>query len=152
MITFTTDVRVARPVEEVFAYVSDPLTYPRWNSAVQSVRRTAGASGDVGATYSLERQLPIGRAENELEVVARERPTAFVIRTTSGPTPFVYRYRFSAEHGETHVQLDGEVELGRAAALLGPLAGLAVRRGVDDNLAALKKLLELRAPPVRGGS
>jgi uncharacterized protein YndB with AHSA1/START domain len=41
VITFETEVRIARPIKEVFAYVSDPLNLPRWNSAVQAVRRTS---------------------------------------------------------------------------------------------------------------
>jgi len=48
----------------------------------------------------MERTLPTGRAENELEIVAREPRR-------------------------------------------GPIAVRAVKRGVDDNLAALKRLLEV---------
>ncbi len=54
----------------------------------------------MGSTYSMERTLPTGRAENELEIVAREPRR-------------------------------------------GPIAVRAVKRGVDDNLAALKRLLEV---------
>ena len=93
VISFETSVRIERPIEEVFAFVSDPIQFPRWNSAVQAVRRTSarGETGEVGSTYSMERELPSGRVENGLEVFVREQPTEFGIRTTSGPTPFVYR-------------------------------------------------------------
>ena len=138
---FTTRIRIARPIGDVFALAADPLRYPRWNSAVQSVRALSGR-GDVGSTYVMERRLPSGRAENELEVLAREEPDAFVIRTTSGPTPFVYRYRFARDGDGTEVQLDATVELGGVAAMLGPLAAGAVKRGVDANLATLRQLLE----------
>lgn len=139
---FETNVRIERPIEEVFAYVSDPLNFPRWNSAVRAVRNTSGLDGDVGSTYAMERALPTGRAENGLQIVARERPREFAIETTSGPTPFVYRYWFVSENGETIVELDAVVELEGVAALLGPVVGRAVKRGVDDNLAALKSILE----------
>ena len=89
---FTTSVRIEKPVAEVFDYVSDPTTFQQWNSAVQEVRQTSGGAEGVGATYLMERELPDGRAENALEVVEVNRPTLFVIRTTSGPTPFHYRY------------------------------------------------------------
>ena len=91
MITFETSVRVERPIEEVFAFVSNPLLFPRWNSAVQTVHGTSGESGGPGSTYSMRRQLPTGQVENELEVLSREHPTKFGIRTTSGPTPFLYQ-------------------------------------------------------------
>jgi hypothetical protein len=71
VIAFETDVRINSRIEEVFAYVSDPLNLPRWNSAVQAVRKTSAGRNGVASTYSMERELPNGRAINELEVVAR---------------------------------------------------------------------------------
>ena len=139
---FETSVRIDRPMDQVFDYVSDPINFPRWNSAVQSVQRTSAGDDGVGATFVMERELPGGRAENELEVMAIRRPTEFDIRTTSGPTPFVYRYRFSDDGESTVVELAAEVELGGLAGALGPLASRAVKRGVDSNFADLKRFLE----------
>ena len=137
MITFETHVRIGRPIEDVFAYVSDPGNFPDWNSAAVAMRES-----DPGSTYVMERQLPTGRAVNELRIVTRERPNEFAVRTTSGPTPFVYVYRFSADNGETVVRLDAEVELEGVASLLPQVARRGVKRGVDANLATLKRLLE----------
>ena len=142
MITFDTSVRIGRPIEDVFGFVSDPLQFPRWNSAVHAVRIISGARGELGSTYSMGRELPTGGVENELEVFARNDPSELGIRTTSGPTPFVYRYRFASERGATVVRLDARVELPGVAAALGPLAARGVRRGVDANFAALKRILE----------
>jgi uncharacterized protein YndB with AHSA1/START domain len=139
---FETSVRIDRPVEAVFDFVSDPTTFPRWNSAVQSVQETSAGADGVGATYRMERELPNGRAENDLEVVEVNRPTLFVIRTTSGPTPFLYRYVFTDEEGSTLLELAAEVELGGLAGALGPIASRAVKRGVDSNFADLKRILE----------
>ena len=138
---FNTDVRIERPVEEVFDYVSDPRNFPHWNSAVQAVKPTSG-QGEPGSTYLMERDLPGGRAENELEIVDLERPRALLIRTTSGPTPFVYRYRFDAEDGATQMQLSAAVELSGLAGALSPVASRVVKRGVDSNFADLKRILE----------
>ena len=142
MIAFETSTRISCPIEDVFAYVSDPRNFPRWNSAVQAVRKTSAGENGVGSTYVMDRALPSGGAVNELEIVASERPREFAIRTTAGPTPFMYRYRFTAENGETVMQLEAEVELPRAAALLPQLARRAVKKGVDDNFATLKQILE----------
>ena len=142
MTAFTTSVRIARPTDEVFALVGDPLRFPLWNSAVQAVRLASGDPGEVGSTYVMERDLPSGQAENQVEVFARLPPSEFAIRTLSGPTPFVYRYRLSAEPEATLLELDAEVKLPGPAALLGPVAVRGVKRGVDANLAALKAILE----------
>ena len=148
MISFETSVRIARPIEQVFAFVSDPIQFPQWNSAVQAMRRTSalpgasGGTGEPGSTYAMERELPSGRVESGLEVFVREQPTEFGIRTTSGPTPFVYDYRFVSDGKDTIVYLDASVELAGVAGVLGPLAARAVRRGVDANFTALKRTLE----------
>lgn len=146
MIRFQTSVRIERPIDEVFAYVSEPENFPRWNSAVRTVRKTSSGEHPVGATYSMTRQLPSGQAENDLEITAYERPREFAIRTLSGPTPFAYRYAFSPSDEGTLVELDAEVELPGAVALVEPLARRAVKRGVDDNFASLKDTLERRSP------
>jgi carbon monoxide dehydrogenase subunit G len=148
VISFETSIRIARPNEQVFAFVSDPIQFPQWNSAVQAVRHTSAVrgpsrgTGEPGSTYSMERELPSGRVENGLEVFVREQPTEFGIRTTSGPTPFVYDYGFASDGEDTIVHLDASVELAGVAGVLGPLAARAVRRGVDANFAALKRRLE----------
>ena len=142
MITFETDIRIERPLEYVFAYVSQPLNFPRWNSAVEVVRATSAREGGVGSTYVMERKLPTGRAFNRLDVVASEAPHEFAIRASAGPTPFLYRYWFAAENGDTVVKLDAEIELPGAAALLPQVARRAIKSGVDDNLETLKRILE----------
>jgi uncharacterized protein YndB with AHSA1/START domain len=145
VIAFETDVRINRPIEDVFAYVCDPLNFPRWNSAVKAVRKTSVGEDGVASTYSMERELPTGRAINELEVVASEPPRRFAIRTTAGPTPFLYRYRFSAENGGTVVNFDAQLELESAADFLPQLARRLVKKG--DNLATLKQILEAAPRP-----
>jgi hypothetical protein len=52
----------------------------------------------------MERDLPSGHAVNELEVTASESPREFAIRTTAGPTAFLYRYRLFAENGTRYKQ------------------------------------------------
>ena len=139
---FETSVLIRQPVGDVFDYVSEPINFSRWNSAVRSVRELSAGKDGVGATYLMERELPSGRAENDLEVVEVNRPTLFVVRTTTGPTPFKYRYVLADETGTTLLQLAAEVELGGLAGALGPLASRAVKRGVDSNFADLKRILE----------
>jgi uncharacterized protein YndB with AHSA1/START domain len=141
VITFDANVRIERPIEEVFAFVSDPLLFPRWNSAVQTVHVTSRETGELGSTYSMQRQIATGQVQNELEVYARKHPSEFGIRTTSGPTPFVYRYRFTPHGADTTVHLDAGVKLPGVGGVVEPLATRAVRRGVDANFAALKRIL-----------
>ena len=87
MIALQTSIGIERPIEDVFAYVSDPRNLPAWNSAVQAVRPTSPASHSLDSTFSMRRQLPTGPATNQLEVTAREPPRDFAIRTTTPGRP-----------------------------------------------------------------
>ena len=64
MIALQTSIGIERPIEDVFAYVSDPRNLPAWNSAVQAVRPTSPASHSLDSTFSMRRQLPTGPATN----------------------------------------------------------------------------------------
>jgi hypothetical protein len=139
---FTASVPVARPVDDVFAYTADPRNFPAWNSAVESVVAASPRAPGTGMRYVMRRQLPSGGATNELEVVAHDSPGRFAIRTTSGPTPFAYRYRFEPADGGTRITLLAEVELTGLASIAGPLAARLVKRGVEANLATLRSILE----------
>ena len=142
MIVFQTRVGIERPIEEVFAYVSDPGNFPVLERGRPG--RTPDVRGSEQRRLDLrdQRQLPSGAATNQLEIVASKRPREFVIRASAGPTPFLYRYRFAADNDETVLQLDAEVELPGAAALLPQLGRRAVKKGVEDNFATMKQILE----------
>jgi uncharacterized protein YndB with AHSA1/START domain len=142
MTRFATSVRIGVPIEVVYAYLADPLNLPHWNSAVQAVQPAPGSDAETGSTYTMDRALPSGNVRNALEVVARERPTGFGIRTTSGPTPFTYRYQLSTEGAETVLRLDATVTFDDASSRFAPLLARVVKHGVDANLALLKHTLE----------
>jgi uncharacterized protein YndB with AHSA1/START domain len=142
MTRFETTVAIARPRDAVFAYVADPGYFPAWNSAVESVVSLNDAPPAAGARYLLRRQLPTGVATNELEIVTWQPPEELAIRTTSGPTPFHYRYELATTRAGTLVSLHADVRIAGAASLLGPLAAQAIKRGVNANLATLRHILE----------
>ena len=141
MTRFETSVEIARKREEVFDYLADPGRFAEWNSAVESVEPLTGSEPANDRRYVMRRLLPAGWATNELAIAPRP-PDELAIRTSSGPTPFVYRYAFETSDAGTVIRLRADVRLGAAATILGPLAAPAVKRGVDANLATLRKILE----------
>ena len=94
MSSFETDIRIDRGIDDVFAYMSDPLNMPHWYSAVQTVRSLSEEERQVGSKYLMQRALPRGQATHELEIVTLDPPAQFTSRTTSGPTPLTYRWSF----------------------------------------------------------
>ena len=146
MITFEASVRIERPIDEVFAYVCEPALVP----AVELCRpdRAPRFGGERRPRFdvldAVDNYRP-ARSRTSSRSSASEPPTKFGIRTTSGPTPFLYDYRFAPDGPGTVVHLEASVELPGATAILGPLAARGVRRGVDANLAALRTALEASA-------
>jgi hypothetical protein len=148
MIEIDARMRIEPPIQDVFDYVSDPRDFPRWDSAVRSVIQTAVTEDGANAAYTMHLDLPTASAANLLDAAKSHRPTEFTIETTSGRTPFAYDIKFTPTNGATFVKLNAQAELGRVGDLMGPLAA-AVKRGVNENLAMLNKILE--TPPTADG-
>jgi len=142
--TFELSLDVAAPPATVFDFVADFTTMPQWYSAVQRVDRTEGTSG-LGTRYAVHRQLPGGPARNEVEITTYVSGREVTFTSQSGPTPFVYRYLVEPDGDTTRLTLEGTISgagLSGPAALLGPLAEGLFKRGMRDNLGALKQILE----------
>jgi uncharacterized protein YndB with AHSA1/START domain len=142
VVTFETDIRINASVAVVFAYLTDNQKMPLWNSAVLEVTKTTGGPVGVGTRFLMQRDLPTGRVENTLEVIEYEENRRVTLKTTSGPTPFVYRYLLEPTDGGTHLSLHADVQIGGALSVLSPVLAPRIRSGVDANFAALKDLVE----------
>jgi uncharacterized protein YndB with AHSA1/START domain len=142
--TFQLRLDIAAPPASVFEFLADFTTMARWYSAVQRVDRIDGAGG-LGTRYEVHRQLPGGPARNEVEITAYETGREVTFTSLRGPTPFVYRYLVEPDGDATQLTLEGTISgagLTGPAALLGPLAEGIFKRGMRDNLGALKEILE----------
>ena len=51
VVTEEADIVIERPIDEVFAYVSDPLNDPEWCPTVREAQQVGGGSPVVGAEY-----------------------------------------------------------------------------------------------------
>jgi uncharacterized protein YndB with AHSA1/START domain len=142
--TFQLSLDIDASPATVFDFVADFTTMPRWYSAVQRVDRTEGTSG-LGTRYAVHRNLPGGPSRNEVEITAYETGREVTFTSLTGPTPFVYRYLVEPNGDATRLTLEGTISgagLTGPAALLGPLAEGLFKRGMRDNLGALKEILE----------
>jgi len=137
--SFQISLDIARTPSDVFAFVADFRNMPRWYEAVEQV------TADGGSRFHMVRSLPGGRAYNEVEVTSYELDKEVTFASTSGPTPFTYRYRVEPAADGTRLTLDGEISgegLPGPAAHLGALAGRLFQQGMKKNLRVLKRVLE----------
>ena len=142
---FQLSLDIAAPPAKVFDFVADFTTMPKWYSAVQRIERTGNTSG-LGTHYTVHRQLPGAAARNEVQITSYDIGREVTFTSLSGPTPFVYRYLVEPMGpNATRLTLEGTISgagLTGPAALLGPLAEGLFKRGMRDNLGALKEILE----------
>jgi transposase len=78
MATFQNTVTIARPTNEVFAFLADFGNIPAWNYAIARTIQTSPGQAGVGATYRQTRTIPrrseeVGFPSQRGEILLRER-------------------------------------------------------------------------------
>jgi hypothetical protein len=143
--SFEISLEVNRPTPEVFAFVADFGTMPRWYEAVRQITASTPPPLGVGSRFHMVRALPGGPAHNDVEVTSFQQDSEVTFASVSGPTPFRYQYRFASTQGGTRLILTGDISaegLPGIAGHLGAFAGGFFKRGMRKNLMALKRVLE----------
>jgi uncharacterized protein YndB with AHSA1/START domain len=79
------EIEIARPPDEVYAYVTDPSRFPEWQHDVVRVRVQGGRPPGVGSRFTTTRR--IGRVEQTTtqEVTAADPPRSWAARGVDGP-------------------------------------------------------------------
>ncbi|MBV1852005.1 SRPBCC family protein [Catellatospora tritici] len=112
---------VDRPVEQVFAFLSDLRNDAKWWGGVRSAARLSG-DGGVGTVYELDTVLLGVRDRIQLEVTAHEPPVRQSIRVRQGRLPYTAHYEWtSLSPDRTEFRLVAEVAAVRPWSWLGPL-------------------------------
>ncbi len=97
----TASVRIPRPIEEVFAYVTDIPRMAEWVSGVRDARLLSDKVAE-GARYLLVYTGMVRRpTEVEVEVVGYEPPHLFASRSTRGPVEFESRIELAEDRDDT---------------------------------------------------
>jgi carbon monoxide dehydrogenase subunit G len=144
--TRSISVFIARPLDEVFAFVEDARNRPRWDDGVDSEELTSPEPIGVGTTVRTELS-SMGRAYvYTWEVTEHERPHRMTIESTSGPFPTTLAYRLAERDGGTAVDFSVTGRPTGAMRLLQPVIARGTQKNLDRAFARLKQLLEARPP------
>lgn len=143
MIEINKSTVINRPVEEVFAYVSDVGNEPQWISEVMEVRKTSDGPMGVGATYENIVQF-LGREIVDPHQVVRYEPNRkFAFKSNSGQISFEGTHTFEAtSDGATRFTFAATGETGTLFKLAEPIVNRMINRQWETNVANLKELLE----------
>jgi uncharacterized protein YndB with AHSA1/START domain len=139
--TFENTLMIARPIEDVFAFLSDLENVPKWNYAIVETRKVSEGPVGVGTVYRQVRSVP-SRSEERLEITTYNPPHQLAIRGQLGPFASHLFYALDATPEGTRATNTVEVERHGPGRLLGRVAVPRVRDAVAANLWRLKELLE----------
>lgn len=139
---------IERPVEDVWAYLSDPEAIPEWSASTQEVEVLSDGGLKKGARVrSVDRLL--GRSmEFVAEVSEYDPPNRLGLETVEGSFQGHERIDLQPEGDYTLVTMSAEGEAGFGGVfgkLLDPVVTAAFRREAQSDLGRLKDILEIQA-------
>jgi uncharacterized membrane protein len=135
---FENTIRIERPVDEVFAFLSDFENIPKWNYYVLEVRQLSENPIGVGTTYHQIRKTD----EQDFRIIEFEPNHTVAVKTLPQSSPDLeMRFTLYEEGGTTRIRDEWKLDTGRPA-ILERLVRRRVKSAVAENLAKLKELLE----------
>lgn len=142
MINVEDSIVINRPIEEVFAYVSDLTNAPAWQTGLIEVRKTTADPLGIGTQFTFLRKFLGQKLEASNEFTAYQPNEIITFITTSGPMPVEGSYLFGAEPEGTRVTCKLAMKPEGFSRLAEPLIAATVRREMSTEFAYLKDLLE----------
>lgn len=138
MLEFENTVDVDRPIDEVFAFLSDFENIPKWNYYVLDVRQLSESPIGIGTTYHQVRKTD----EQDFHITEFEANRTVAVKTSPQSSPsFERRFTLFEEGNTTRIRDEWKLDTGRSA-ILERITGGRVKGAVAENLAKLKELLE----------
>src|SRR5215218_916146 len=138
MLEFENTIYIDRPVDEVFAFLSDFENIPKWNYYVLEVRQLSESPIGVGTTYHQVRKTD----EQDFRIIEFEPDHMVAVKTLPQSSPsFERRFTLYEEGNTTRLRDEWKLDTGRPA-ILERLARGRVKSAVAENLTKLKELLE----------
>ena len=136
---------IDRPVEEVFAFITNPKNDLRWERRVVESTHTSEGPMDVGTTGRKVRRFLGLRLNTNYELTAFEPNRKLAAKTAYGPIPFEWTANLEPVEGGTRVTFLAEGKLSGLLRLAGPILARMGQGGLESDSAALKKVLEAQA-------
>jgi uncharacterized membrane protein len=143
MISVSRDITIRRPVEQVFAFATNPENFPQWQSEIVQSKIITEGPLRVGSQFT-EVVKVMGRPNDTVcEITQYEEPRLMSFESKSSKAiEYGGRLAFDAVDGATKVNLTGTANLKGLWRLVQPFFAGELKRGVADELNKLKSVLE----------
>jgi uncharacterized protein YndB with AHSA1/START domain len=140
---------IKRPVDEVFAYGTDPLKTLEWRSAVLECRAEPPGRLQVGSMIHTALTFLGRRIEGTAEVTELV-PNRKLVQKTNSPFPLELTFLAEPTAGGTNVTVEAVGEPSGFFKMAGPVLVRIVKKQGQAELETLKELLEAREPATFG--
>jgi uncharacterized membrane protein len=136
---------INRPIEDVFAVLSNLENNPKWSTAFLEVEKTSQGPISVGTKWHAVQKAFGRQLESEVEVTEYEPNRKCAQKSKSGPIPAKIWQTYEPVEGGTQVTVALEAEVGGFFKLAEPLVKTMVKRNIETDFANLKDLMESHA-------
>jgi uncharacterized membrane protein len=138
VLEFENTIAIERPIDELFAFLSDFENIPKWNYYVLEVRQLSESPIGIGTTYHQLRKTD----QQDFRIIEFEPNHRVAVKTLPQSSPrFERRFTLYEEGDTTRIRDQWKLDTGRPA-LLERLARGRVKSAVSENLSKLKELLQ----------
>ena len=141
MITANADVFIRRPIEYVFAFLTDAINHPRWDSSSVAMVPVQPGPWREGLEFHEVRRIGLRPTEIRSRIAGYEPGRSMDLESLAGP-PFRGHWQLVAADGVTRLRWTGELQPAGLMRLFAPLIERQFRRSTATNFARLQTLLE----------
>jgi Polyketide cyclase / dehydrase and lipid transport len=142
MFTATAQIRVRRPITEVFGFVEDARNRPQWDDTVITEEITSALPIAVGTTVRT-RLRSMGRDYTYTWVVVdHQAPERMTIESVTGPLPTTLKFTLTGDETQTLVEFAVTGRPTGIMRLLQPIIARTTQRNLARNFEGLGRLLE----------
>lgn len=142
MTSVTNSITISRPIEDVFAVLTNVENTGKWFPGNVEENWTSPPPHGVGSTRHAVVTVLGRRTENDAVATEYQPPHRAVMQGTSPNAPFVVALTFVPDGDGTRVEVTSEIALRGAIRILEPLVTAMYGRAWARGLAKLKQLME----------
>lgn len=145
MLKFSADLLIKRPVEKVFAWLTDAKNQGKFDKSSLEMELLTPGPWQTGSQFREVRDLGGRKTDVLSEIAELETNKRFVIRSTTGPD-WLGTWDFESEGKHTRLRWTGQLTMKGFARLFESLISGQMRPQIEKQFAALPQIIESEIP------
>lgn len=141
MIEINEEIVVEKPIESVFAFVSDPANTPRYQPDIVSSQVETPGPVRRGTRFKETMKMGPWKVDSSCEVVEHERPGRVTFEATGRTLRYRCHFTFEPVPEGTRIRIAGTAQLQGWWRLMEPMMRVGMRKAVPQQLARMRACL-----------